>query len=181
MQIITEWAGHFYDPNINSDKIWASTYTDTGDYIAVWGRRGSHKYQSQTKRFGSLALARAEFKKMVNQKQRKGYQLVPFEDTRFGSIPSFKHSLGGSSSQDGPGKITRRGLLERIHNLVRRVKEHFEPDTMLVEFNQLHSVASLVLEYNERLGTDADKEIEPHVLEAGLDILSECIRKALLA
>jgi predicted DNA-binding WGR domain protein len=182
MQIVAEWAGHFYDPGENSDKIWASACTDTGDYLSVWGRRGNRKYQSLTKRFGNVAAARFEFDKMVRQKEHKGYQNVPFENPHSGNIPSFKNSLGGNIKPGpGPGKITRRGLLERIVRLISRVKERFEPDTMLVEFQQLQAVTGLVLEYNEQIGTGSDKETTPHELESGMDTLAECIRQALLA
>ncbi len=181
MQIVAEWAGHYYDPVENSDKIWAATWTDTGDYLAVWGRRGNHKYQSQTKRLGSTAAARFEFYKMVRQKEHKGYQSVPFENPQFGNIPSFKRSQS-ESLEPGTGKITRHKVLERIHRLINRVKERFEPDTMLVEFNQIKAVTALMLEYDERIDTgSSDRETLPHELESGLNNLSASIKQALLA
>ncbi len=180
MQIVAEWAGHYYDPVENSDKIWASAWTDTGDYLAVWGRRGNHKYQSQTKRLGSSAAARLEFYKMVRQKEHKGYRNVPFENAGFGNIPSFKRSQN-ESSKPGTAKITRYNLLERIRRLVNRVKECFEPDTMLVEFNQLRAVTALMLEYDEHLGSGpSDKKIALHELESGLNDLAALIKQALL-
>ncbi|HEX2909880.1 MAG TPA: WGR domain-containing protein [Chloroflexia bacterium] len=182
MQILAEWAGHFYDPAENSDKIWAGAYTDTGDYIAVWGRRGNRKYQSQTKQFGSAASARFEFGKMVSQKERKGYQNVPFEDGSFGNIPSFKHTLVGNV-RTGIGKITGRNLLERIRQLTQRIKTSFDPDIMLVEFGQLRAAGGLVLEYAGRKTTfpSADEDFVPTELETALDELSLCIKQALLA
>jgi predicted DNA-binding WGR domain protein len=181
MQIVAEWAGHYNDPVENSDKIWAAAWTDTGDYLAVWGRRGNHKYQSQTKRLGSAAAARLEFYKMVRQKEHKGYQRVPFENSQFGNIPSFKRSQS-ESLEPGTGKITRHKVLEKIHRLINRVKERFEPDTMLVEFNQIKAVTALMLEYEERIGTGpSDRETLPYELESGLNNLSACIEQALLA
>ena len=180
MQIMAEWAGHYYDPAENSDKIWAGSYTDTGDYLCVWGRRGNRKYQSLTKQFGSATAARLEFTRMVHQKEHKGYRSVPFENPRFGNISSFRHSVSGNTSTL-TRRITKRGLLEHINQLITRVRAHFEPDIMLVEFNQLRAIAGLVLEYDERLGNDHDREVQPHELETGLDTLSACIRQALLA
>lgn len=185
MQIVAQWAGHFYDPAENSDKIWAGAYTDTGDYIAVWGRRGNRKYQSQTKQFGSAALAHFEFGKMVSQKERKGYHNVPFEDTNFGNIPSFKHTLTGNA-RTGIGKITGGNLLERIRQLVQRMGASFEPDTVLVEFGQLRAACGLVLEYADRKNSNAishspDEDFVPGELEAALEELRLCVKQALLA
>lgn len=181
---MAEWAGHYYEPGENSDKIWASACTDTGDYLSVWGRRGNRKYQSLTRRFGSPAAARFEFDKMVRQKERKGYHNVPFENPHSGNIPSFKNSLGGNiqpGTGNGTGKITRRGLLERILRLINRVKERFEPDTMQVEFQQLQAVTGLTLEYAELSNADPTNEITLHELESNLDALAASIRQALLA
>lgn len=185
MQIVAEWAGHFYDPTQNSDKIWAGAFTDTGDYLAVWGRRGNRKYQSQTKQFGSEAHARFEFSKMVSQKERKGYQNVPFEDGRFGNIPSFKRTLGGKT-KTGTGKITGRNLLQRLRQLAGRVKASFEPDTMLIEFGQLRAACGLVLEYAGRAKNSSTPSFEEEdfnlaELETALNELSLYLKEALLA
>lgn len=185
MQIVAQWAGHFYAPAENSDKIWAGAYTDTGAYIAVWGRRGQRKYQSQTKQFSSSDLARSEFSKMISQKEHKGYTNVPFEDVTFGNIPSFKHTLV-SNTTTGVGQITGRNLLERMRQLIERSQANFEPDRMLVEFGQLRAAVGLVLEYAGRekknpTASSEDEDFAPIELEAALNELSLCIKAALLA
>lgn len=112
---MAEWAGHFYDPQENSDKVWAATYTDTGDYVAVCGRRGNRKYQSQTKHFGGAGLTRNEFERMVRQKTGKGYRSGPFDDPSFGNVPSFSRTLTGNGPAGaGTGKITGPNLLNRL-------------------------------------------------------------------
>ena len=41
IQVVEEWAGHCANPAVNSDKVWASCYTSSGHYLAVWGRRST--------------------------------------------------------------------------------------------------------------------------------------------
>lgn len=181
MQIVGEWAGHYYDLAENSDKIWAAACTDNGGYLAVWGRRGNRKYQFQSKQFNGPTSARAEFDKMVAQKSHKGYQNVPFEDNRFGNIPSFTRSLIGNTGGTTTVKITPGKLLERVLDLINRVKERFEPDTMLVEFLQLRAASSLVLEYREALSSESESDLILADLEIALNTLSRCTRQAMLA
>ena len=44
-EVVEEWAGHYVNPALRSDKVWAGCYTADGHYLAAWGRR-STAYQS---------------------------------------------------------------------------------------------------------------------------------------
>lgn len=85
MTIINQWAGHFQAGG--SDKVWAAAYTDDGQFLSVWGRRGS-TLQSGTKTFANQEAASKEFNTKVKKKSAEGYQPVPFDDPRYG-IPAF--------------------------------------------------------------------------------------------
>jgi predicted DNA-binding WGR domain protein len=183
MQIMEEWAGHYYDQAENADKIWAAAFTDSGAYLAVWGRRDNRKYQSQTKSFNTVTTARAQFEQMVHQKERKGYHKVPFADARFGNIPSFMGNLSGNiSSPSSSAKISGANLLARCRQLLQRLKKKFEPDTMLVEFQQLRATTAVLLEYREqiRANQDEDTDFVPAELETTLNTLASSIKQALL-
>jgi predicted DNA-binding WGR domain protein len=168
MNVEAEWAGHYEDVQANSDKIWAACYTDTGDFIATWGRRGS-TYSSQVKHFGSQYEAQRHYGKMTQEKAGKGYHTVRFEDARSGSIPHFR-----VQSASGDYKITPQSILDRIKALIARIKRSYEPDVQLVEYQQLKATSELFINYAaEKAGV---AELEP-----ALQTLQVTIKAALLA
>ncbi len=85
MAVIKQWAGHFQAGG--SDKVWAAAATSDGQFLSVWGRRGT-TLQSGTKTLASQEAALKEFNAKVKKKSAEGYQPVPFDDSRYG-IPSF--------------------------------------------------------------------------------------------
>lgn len=85
MHILNQWAGHFQAGG--SDKVWAAAYTSDGQFLSVWGRRGT-TLQSVTRTLASQETALREFNAKVKKKRAEGYQQVPFDDARYG-IPSF--------------------------------------------------------------------------------------------
>lgn len=96
MTIIEQWAGHFQAGS--SDKVWAATYTQDGQFLSVWGRRGSALQRSQ-KQFGTSAAAAKEFTAKVKKKISEGYRSVPFDDGRYG-IPTFGIPAGLTCSPE---------------------------------------------------------------------------------
>jgi predicted DNA-binding WGR domain protein len=154
MYIVGQWAGHYYDPAENSDKIWAAAYTDTGEYLAVWGRRDNRKYQSQHKHFTSSWAAHTELEKLIKQKKGKGYRQVSFEDPSHGNIPSFQTSVEslGATPTTTPAKITLASVISQIKKLSGQIKRHFEPDTQLVEYQQLKAIAQIFFDNYEGTG-----------------------------
>jgi predicted DNA-binding WGR domain protein len=97
MTIIKQWAGHFQAGG--SDKVWAAAATSDGQFLSVWGRRGT-TLQSGTKTLASQEAALKEFNAKVKKKSAEGYQPVPFDDPRYG-IPSFG-APGEESTMSGP-------------------------------------------------------------------------------
>lgn len=97
MTIIKQWAGHFQAGG--SDKVWAAAATSDGQFLSVWGRRGT-TLQSGTKTLASQEAALKEFNAKVKKKSAEGYQPVPFDDPRYG-IPSFG-APGEGSTMSGP-------------------------------------------------------------------------------
>src|SRR5579883_2836340 len=85
MTVIKQWAGHFQASG--SDKVWAAAATSDGQFLSVWGRRGT-TLQSGTKTLASQEATLKEFNAKVKKKSAEGYQPVPFDDSRYG-IPSF--------------------------------------------------------------------------------------------
>src|SRR5690242_14452306 len=108
--ILEQWAGHFQATG--SDKVWGAAYTDDGQVMSVWGRRGS-ALQRGTKPFADQQAASRAFSAKVRKKQQEGYRPVPFDDARYG-VPTFGPSApggtttplvldeGGSVLQDAP-------------------------------------------------------------------------------
>lgn len=69
------------DPSVNARKFWEIEHPADGDDTAIttyWGRIGVAPSR-KTKSFGSKALAEAEVKKLVKEKERKGYKAVSGE------------------------------------------------------------------------------------------------------
>jgi predicted DNA-binding WGR domain protein len=81
-QIIEQWAGHFSNGG-SSDKVWAGAVSAEGTFYSTWGRRGG-TLQRGEKPFGSQDAAFKEYRKKVGEKQREGYQAIPFNDPRYG-------------------------------------------------------------------------------------------------
>lgn len=81
--VLFQWAGHYYDPANNHDKVWAAAYTDDQTYLAVWGRRGG-KLSSQAK----PKLGQREFERKKAEKIAEGYRPIPFDDPRY-NVKSF--------------------------------------------------------------------------------------------
>ncbi len=82
MAILGKWAGSFQGGG--SDKVWAAWYDSTGLYVAGWGRRGQ-RLQRKEELLG-LGLARQKFVQKMTEKQREGYNTVPFGDSYY-AIP----------------------------------------------------------------------------------------------
>jgi predicted DNA-binding WGR domain protein len=144
IQVIEEWAGHFREPVVNSDKVWAAAYTSSGHYLAVWGRR-STKYQSQSKQLGTSAQAARLFWSKRDEKRAKGYQVVAFGDALHGAIPSF--ATVGVVGVASAARITLAGVLAELDQVpanMRRAGPRL-PDVVLA-FMQTRLKAELLIE-----------------------------------
>jgi predicted DNA-binding WGR domain protein len=100
MVVIKQWAGHFQVGG--SDKVWAAAVTSDGQFLSVWGRRGT-TLQSGTKTLANQEAALKEFNAKVKKKSAEGYQPVPFDDPRYG-IPSFG-ALDEGGTMSGPDLV----------------------------------------------------------------------------
>ena len=147
-EIVEEWAGHYANPSLNSDKVWAGCYTADGHYLAVWGRR-STTYQSQSKRFPTAAAAARWFRTRRDAKRGKGYAAVPFGDPRHGAIPSC--TTGGPVGAAGAppaARITLDGVLAELAAVpgrLHRASASHLPDVILA-FTQTRLKAELLLD-----------------------------------
>jgi predicted DNA-binding WGR domain protein len=120
LAIVEEWAAAKRDAAVNTDKIWAAAYTESGHYLAVWGRRGT-RYQSQTKAFPAVAGAAAHFRAKCAEKLGKAYVAVPFAHHQFGNIPSFATGATGGAAADAP-RITLDGVLAELAAVPGRLR-----------------------------------------------------------
>ncbi|MCC6629303.1 MAG: WGR domain-containing protein [Chloroflexi bacterium] len=145
VEIIEEWAAAKRDASVNMDKIWAGAYTASGDYLAVWGRRGT-TYQSQAKDFPTVAGAARWFRAKRAEKVGKGYIAVPFGDRRFGTIPSFATAAGGTAAS-GAARITLEGVLAELAAVPGRLRRAgpYLPEAIFA-FTQTRLKAELLLD-----------------------------------
>jgi len=90
-KIIEQWAGHYLGGG--SDKLWAGAYTQDGQFLSKWGRRGA-ALQKGEKPVADQAAAKKVFEKKRNEKISEGYQAVPFDNSTYG-ISSFDPALAG--------------------------------------------------------------------------------------
>ncbi|MCC6630073.1 MAG: WGR domain-containing protein [Chloroflexi bacterium] len=174
-QIIAEWAGHKTDIRINSDKIWASAYTDNGTYLCVWGRRGT-AYREQSKHFGSQRAAAAWFDAKVAEKVRKGYDAVRFGDRRHGNIPSFGSAVAGTVTGGAGPRITLAGVLAELAAVPRALgRARGDLPEVIFAFAQTRLKAELLLDHAPLDGDDRT------VLAAALAGARSAVQQALVA
>ena len=118
MTIIQQWAGHFQGGG--SDKVWAAAVTSDGQFLSVWGRRGT-TLQTGAKPLGSQEAALKEFTTKVRKKRAEGYQSIPFDDSRYG-ITSFGSIEEGSLTS--PADL---GTTEKDRALPVYIASHVTP------------------------------------------------------
>src|SRR5450830_1739352 len=96
VEILDQWAAHFREDAINSDKVYAIAYTSAENgkatLMRVYGRRDS-SYQTKREQ-ASLSGIMRDYSSLIAQKVKKGYIPVPFESQTHGNIPSFRQGLG---------------------------------------------------------------------------------------
>ena len=101
--VTVEWVGH--NTGGSRDAVWAGCATDTGEYVAIYGRRGS-KLQEDRQQFPNGTQAQAQLTKKVIEKRGKGYVVAQFDDASIG-VASF-----AQASQSGqPTAPTRDGTV----------------------------------------------------------------------
>src|SRR5262245_48585047 len=144
IRVIDEWAGHYANPVINSDKVWAGCCTSSGHYLAAWGRR-STAYQSQSKRFPAVDGAARWFRAKRDEKVGKGYAAVRFGDALHGAIPSF--TTVGVADAGPAARITLDGVLAELAAVPGRLRRAGSrlPEVILA-FTQTRLKAELLLD-----------------------------------
>jgi predicted DNA-binding WGR domain protein len=168
-----EWAGHCRE-GIH-DKVWAVAITSDGHYFAVWGRRDT-KYQSLHKAFASFGAAERYMLSKVDEKLQHGYNLVSFNDTNHGSIPSFSDGELQADSGSVAGTISAQSLTARLKSLASRLPRAASLgalSTMLMELSEINILATLFTDL--RRGDDID------ALAQARKLCEEAQKRALLS